>query len=280
MRLPDKLITELVKGIAGQDGVSLVMLIKDKQNVSELKISEKLDHTVNEVRNILYRLHEHNLVSFTRKKDKKKGWYIYFWTFDLPTARAIIIDQKRRKVEELKKQIKSATLEIFYTCPSKCITVNSENALELQFKCPECNQVLQQLNNQDLISKMNENVSRLSIELNEALSAIEVTPGAKVAKAEKDKLQKLKQKPQTQKQKPKSKPKQKQKPKLMKKLPQHIKEHKIKMQPHRKAVYPQKPVIPSKTVSLPKPVSPQKTVSPSKLGILKNKVKGLFRKKN
>ena len=72
MGLDTETVTELVEEIAGKDVVELVELIKGKEHVSEFKIAEKLDLTVNQVRNMLYRLYSHNLVSFIRKKDKNK----------------------------------------------------------------------------------------------------------------------------------------------------------------------------------------------------------------
>ena len=74
---------DLVIEIAGPEVVALVELLYGKENVSEFKLADKLELTVNQARNMLYKLHSHNLVSFIRKKDKRKGWYIYYWTLDL-----------------------------------------------------------------------------------------------------------------------------------------------------------------------------------------------------
>ena len=82
MGLDTETVADLVEEIAGKDVIELVELIKGKEHVSEFKIADKLGVTVNQVRNMLYRLYSYNLVSFIRKKDKKKGWYIYYWTFD------------------------------------------------------------------------------------------------------------------------------------------------------------------------------------------------------
>jgi len=72
MRLSNELINSLIIEIAGEEAVPLTEYLKDKMHVSEFKLAEKLDLTVNQVRNLIYRLDEHNLVSFMRKKDLKK----------------------------------------------------------------------------------------------------------------------------------------------------------------------------------------------------------------
>ena len=111
MRLSQPLMEELVKEVAGDDVLALLRLILGKSNVSEFKIAEKLNITVNQVRNMLYRLNEHNLVAFTRKKDKEKGWYIYFWTFDTFNARLLIIERKQKKIAELKNESVEKVIE-------------------------------------------------------------------------------------------------------------------------------------------------------------------------
>ena len=103
MKLPNKLIEDLVKEVVGDEAVRLVDLIKGKKNVSEFKIADKLKITVNQVRNILYGLNSRSLVTFTRKKDKKKGWYIYYWTFDEKKARDVIIEIKEKRNQLLNK---------------------------------------------------------------------------------------------------------------------------------------------------------------------------------
>lgn len=165
MRLTNKAMEELVKEVAGQDTIALVGLIKNKKNVSEFKLAEKLKITVNEVRNMLYRLHAHNLVSFTRKKDKKKGWYIYYWTFDHERARDLILNLKRKKLTELRKILETERGSNFFSCPNKCVRLEFGTAMEDQFRCPECNQVLIQENNTKKIEKLQEEIKEIEDEL-------------------------------------------------------------------------------------------------------------------
>ena len=80
MRLSNKLIEETIGEVAGSDVIPLVMYLKNKKNVSEFKLAEHLTQEINTTRNMLYRLLKANLVTFNRKKDKQKGWYIYYWT--------------------------------------------------------------------------------------------------------------------------------------------------------------------------------------------------------
>ncbi len=218
MRLPEPLIEELVKEVAGEDVLPLLHLILGKENVSEFKIAEKLGMTVNQVRNMLYRLNEHSLVSFTRKKDKQKGWYIYFWTFDTFNARTLIIERKQKKIAELKKLMQEENTTGVYVCPNKCVRVNAERALELDYKCPVCNSLLKEEDSRQLVERTKQQIEKIRAELNEALASEEERlDDARLGKKKKAKPKKEKKKPakkmQRKKPAPKKKKKVKQKPK-------------------------------------------------------------------
>jgi len=154
MKLDSEALNELVREIAGKDVVSLVELLKDKENISEFVLADKIKITVNQVRNMLYRLYSHNLVSFIRKKDKKKGWYIYYWTFDNYKAREEIFKLKKRKIENLKRLLAREIEGNFFICPDKCIRLKFEDALEYSFKCPECGKILDKEDNTRKIERI------------------------------------------------------------------------------------------------------------------------------
>lgn len=165
MRLSNKIVEELVSEIAGGDTIPLVQQIKDKTNVSEFKIAENLKITVNQVRNMLYRLQAHNLVSFIRKKDKKKGWYIYYWTFNQKQARDLALELKKEKLELLIKMLNKEKDSCYFICPDSCVRFNFENAMEHQFKCPECNRVLVQEDNVQRLEGFRREIKELGEEI-------------------------------------------------------------------------------------------------------------------
>jgi len=82
MRITNNKIYETVREVVGEDSIKVVEFLKDKKNISDFKIAEKINTDIHKIRNILYRLYNHNLVSYYRKKDRQKGWYISYWTFN------------------------------------------------------------------------------------------------------------------------------------------------------------------------------------------------------
>ena len=167
MHLLDKAMDSLIRETIGEDTVPLVNLIKKKSNVSEFKIAEKLDLGINQVRNILYRLSAHNLIDFIRKKDKKKGWYVYYWTLDLERANELILKNKKKKIENLKNLIRVLEKENFFICINDKVIFSFENAMEHDFKCPECGEVLTHKENKREIDKSKNQIKKLELELNE-----------------------------------------------------------------------------------------------------------------
>ena|SRR3989338_10391757 len=162
MRMSNKLVEEVVKSVAGNDVIPLVDLIKNKKNVSEFKIAETLGVTVNVVRNMLYRLYHKNLVSFVRKKDKKKGWYIYYWTFNAKRVKFLADGLKKERIEKLKERLEREREGFFFLCPNECMRLDFEKATDYLFKCPECGSLLQQENNSKKLKDIEKEIEKIS----------------------------------------------------------------------------------------------------------------------
>ncbi len=141
--MPVNLLKELVIRIAGKNTEDIVTLLYNKKNVNEFKLADKLKVNINQARNILYSLHANDIVSFIRKKDKRKGWYIYYWTLDTIKSLQLLHKIKMKQLRDLEQQRKSRQIKIFYTCPNKCMELSEENAIYYDFTCPECSSLLQ-----------------------------------------------------------------------------------------------------------------------------------------
>ncbi|PIN75903.1 hypothetical protein COV18_01850 [Candidatus Woesearchaeota archaeon CG10_big_fil_rev_8_21_14_0_10_37_12] len=167
MKLTAKLIEELVSELAGQDVVPLVEALRNKSNVSELKLAEQLKREINTIRNMLYRLYEHNLVSFTRKKDKKKGWYIYYWTLNSNRVKDLIAEVKKQKIHRLQERLDREQQTQFYSCSEKCVRLDFEESHDHGFKCPECGTLLDVENNKHIVERLAKTISEMQKELDE-----------------------------------------------------------------------------------------------------------------
>ena len=162
MELSQLEIDNLVGEVSGRDAVPVAQFILNTgENVSEFLIAEKLEITINHIRNILYRLQENNLVTFMRKKDKKKGWYIYYWTFNKVQAGILIKKLKEKRILTLKKRLEKEA-EDFLSCRKKCLRITFNNALENNFKCPECEGILKQVSNKKQVASIKKELEILT----------------------------------------------------------------------------------------------------------------------
>lgn len=168
----DILVSELV----GEEVIPLVRELKNKKNVSEFKLAEKLKKEVNVARNMLYRLHEANLVTFTRKKDKVKGWYIYYWTLRTKGIKYISTRLKEKQLSQLRERLDREQQGQFHLCPSKCMRLNFEQAFDFSYKCPECGMIMELEDNSAKIISLKKDIEALENDLR-------IRPAAKVAVA-------------------------------------------------------------------------------------------------
>ena len=155
------LIKELVSNVIGKVGENIVNILYKKKNVNELIIAKKLNLTINQTRNLLYRLLDNGLVKFTRKKDKKKGgWYTYFWTLEELRSLELLKNQRIKKINELESELVKKRAQRFYYCQATGREYSEEEALEHNFICPETGEVLQLKDNKEYLDKIDIEISK------------------------------------------------------------------------------------------------------------------------
>ena len=161
-----KFLKDVVSFVASANAVAIVDLLYGKENVNEFLIAKKLKITINQARNILYKLAEEGLVSFNRKKDKKNGgWYTYFWTLDVNKSLEVLKTKIVKEIESLEKQLESRKIKRFYYSPGADIEYSEESALEHNFICPETGEVMELMDDSDRIKEIIDKIKLLKEKL-------------------------------------------------------------------------------------------------------------------
>jgi transcription initiation factor TFIIE subunit alpha len=202
-----KLLKEIMTSIAGKPAEEIVDLLDGKKYVNEFIIAKKLNLTINQTRNILYKISDHGLVSFIRKKDKRKGWYTYFWKIEIIKCLEFLKGNLAKKMDQIYHQIKSRQTKEFYVCERCHIEFTEENALLYNFTCPECGNILSRKDNTLVIKEYNKELGKLRKEMAlveeelakekekfEKSMAREMRKEEKIRKKEKDKKRSIKKK--------------------------------------------------------------------------------------
>ncbi len=163
--MQEKLLYNLIEDLAGEGNGRIIETLLNKKNVNEFLIAKKMELTVNQVRNILYKLSNFGLVSFTRKKDQKKGWYIYYWTLDNKKSLKLIETHLKNKVKKLSEQLHNRETQRYYICPYCKIEVTEDIALENGFSCEECAEVYLLSDNAPHVREIKSKITRTQNEI-------------------------------------------------------------------------------------------------------------------
>ncbi|MEM0231091.1 MAG: hypothetical protein QXT20_02730 [Candidatus Woesearchaeota archaeon] len=160
-RSRSSLVLDAVKEIVGADAIPLVQILLKRDSVSEYELSDRIKKDINQTRNILYALHKLNLVTSVRKKDKIKGWYIYYWTFDADRLMLLYKAIQKKRLEQLNSILEREEKHSFFSCPNRCMRVDYEQAMSFNFKCPECGALMDREDNQERIAELKREIERI-----------------------------------------------------------------------------------------------------------------------
>jgi len=173
--MQEKILRNIIIEFSNEEAGKLIDLLYKKQNVNEFLIAKRMDLTINQTRNMLYKLADSGLVQFIRKKDKKKGgWYTYFWTLKIKRC---LIKYKEKLEKEMKKseeQLGSRQKERYYYSPLAEIEYTEEEAILHDYTCPETGEVLELKDNSKEIEKIKENISQIQKQIKVLEEEVEV----------------------------------------------------------------------------------------------------------
>ncbi len=189
-----KLLNDVISDVAGKQGSDILQLLIGKKDVNEFIIAKKLKLTINQVRNILYKLSNFSLVTFTRKKDRRKGWYTYFWTLDDEKALELLNKKLENEMTNLKQHLKSRKIKRFYFCKTCKTEVSEENALLHEFTCPECGEVYELADNSKITNELEKEINKLDRQKENVMQELDKIKKEKGKKRDKDMRRELKKK--------------------------------------------------------------------------------------
>ncbi len=183
----EKFLHEVVSLIAGSNGDKLVEVMHGKKNVNEFLIAKKLNVTINQARNVLYKLADEGLVYFNRKKDSKSGgWYTYFWTLDEEKCLIYYRDRLAKDAENIEHSLNSKRTTRFYFCQTCGLEMSEEQALLQEFTCPECGTVFELKDSSNGIKDGEKQVLKLKNKLAEVQSVLDTVVSARQAESAKN----------------------------------------------------------------------------------------------
>ena len=158
-------IEDVVKELVNEEAIPIVLYLIGRTKVSEFVIAQELDLEIHKARNLLYKLLEHNILYFHRKKDKVKGWYICYWDFNEKIIPFQLEKIKTQKLQKLKERLERESSSTFYMCKNACTRMDFEKSMEFNFKCPECGELMDEQNNVRTLEFLKERMAELDKDL-------------------------------------------------------------------------------------------------------------------
>lgn len=162
----DEELIKIANLFGGEEAVTVVKSLKKLGEGTDELIANDCAIRLNTVRKVLYKLYDHGLVSCTRVRDEKTGWFIFYWRLQPDQLDAFIRSRKKRALDKLKQRLDFERDHSFFVCKTDSeIRVTFEEAMESSFKCAKCGNQLDSSENAELIVVLESKIERLEAEL-------------------------------------------------------------------------------------------------------------------
>lgn len=156
------LLESVVREIGGEEAVKVAGLLDPKEETTDEAIAAGAEMKLNAVRKVLYRLYDARLAEFRRIRDKSTGWFIYFWRLKPNRVEELVVNRKKTVYRKLKARLDYEKKFHFFKCDQDyCPRYVFDEAMENNFRCPECSGELRAFDNSEIIGKLQEKVTEL-----------------------------------------------------------------------------------------------------------------------
>ena len=259
----NNLLRDMTVSIVGKGNEQIADFLNSVKPVNEFTIAKNMGITINQARNLLYKISDYGLVSSVRKKDKKKGWYTYSWKFEILKCLEFIKKDLEDKKSQILNQIKRREESQFYVCEFCNLEYSEDQALLMDFTCDECGELLTLKDNTNLIKAFNKNLLKIEDVLLDVEAEIEVER-KKIDKKKQASLRKEQKEIEKKKEEAKKRREEKRKQRLLEKKKEEKKLEKGKKVPIKKASASKKTVKSAKAKTTKKEVAKKKPAAKKK----------------
>src|SRR3970282_602804 len=134
--------------IGGEEYLKVARALLNTEDATDEEIAGATGLRINVIRKVLYDMFGKALITGIRVKDEKKGWFVYRWRAKRDQVDNFIDNQKKKILDRLKKRFQYEEGQEFYHCGNHdCPRVAFEQAVEIFFKCPNCKNLLNMIDN-------------------------------------------------------------------------------------------------------------------------------------
>lgn len=152
--MTNRQVNKLLEEIIGRDGVLVLKACNLKKGTTDEGIARKTHLSLPIIRSQLNQLHYRGLIRYHRKKNAETNWYTYTWFANMDKITEVISSEWSNYIDKLEKELDYESNYIFYSCGNGCGKIPFELASEYDFKCPDCGNELQNIDNKARIKEL------------------------------------------------------------------------------------------------------------------------------
>jgi transcription initiation factor TFIIE subunit alpha len=123
---------------------------------------------LNSVRHTLYTLYEKRLAEYHRIKNNETGWLTYLWQLRLDNVFNAIREDMVIVLSKLAKREKYEEENDFFICKDCHMIFTFPQAMNVDFKCPNCDQSMGHFDNEILLKSLKERIESIRQSLGNA----------------------------------------------------------------------------------------------------------------
>ena len=164
-----QLTKEFLTNVGGGDAVEVVRICLEKNGKClDEDIEARLKHLkITEIRSILNRLHYRGIACYNKTKNKNSGWYTYTWEIKEKRIVELILEQQAEQLQKLEQKARFDSGHEFFTCKKGCEETPFEIAAQIEFRCPECGEMMNPVDGKKRSKDVQTHITTLKTELGE-----------------------------------------------------------------------------------------------------------------
>lgn len=159
--LDDPVVQEYIRDRVGPEGMKVARLIEQHEPVLGVDLLDMLsEEKASAVRKILYKLEDARVAEYQKDTDKT-GWETFVWRMTLNEVKYQINRERNKLKMDLQHELELEKENSFYRCQNQHDRIIFADAMALEFRCPECGESLDYVDNEERIQKLEQAVQDL-----------------------------------------------------------------------------------------------------------------------
>ncbi|MCY3410200.1 MAG: hypothetical protein INQ03_01060 [Candidatus Heimdallarchaeota archaeon] len=153
-------ILEIIEYLLGKEPRIMAEYLYEKGEITDEQLSTEINTRLNDVRKELYKLIDIDIASFRETENAETRWKYYHWTLTLNDT-SIMQSLIEERIDKLSDNLSYEDDHTFFSCPDEHERIQYQNALMINFECPDCGEILRKVENEDEKAELGDEISIL-----------------------------------------------------------------------------------------------------------------------